>query len=72
MLFPQYPVARVAPEPLKSSNVVAVPKKKDGKPVPITDVKELEKFFKENARPVKNGVGESGRGQGVAAAPRPS
>ena len=44
---------RVAPEPLKSSNVVVVPKNKDAKPVPITDVKELEKFFKENARPVK-------------------
>jgi hypothetical protein len=50
--FPQYPVARVAPEPLKSANVVAVPKK-GGKPTPITGLKELEKFFKENARPVK-------------------
>jgi hypothetical protein len=53
VLFPQYPVARVAPPPLSSSNVVAVPKKKDGKPVPITDAKALEKFVKENARAVK-------------------
>src|SRR5262245_51951752 len=28
VLFPQYPIARIAPPPLKSSNVVAVPKKK--------------------------------------------
>ena len=54
VMFPQYPVARVAPEPLNSSNVVAVPKK-DGKPVPITDAKKLEAFFKENARAVKKG-----------------
>jgi hypothetical protein len=53
VMFPLYPVARVAPEPLSSSNVVAVPKKKDGKPVPITDLKKLEAFFKENARAVK-------------------
>jgi len=52
VIFPQYPVARVAPAPLKSANVIAVPKKKDGKPVPVTDVKELEKFFKEHARAV--------------------
>jgi hypothetical protein len=52
VIFPQYPIARIAPPPLSSSNVVAVPKK-DGKPVPVTDVKTLEKFFKENARAVK-------------------
>jgi hypothetical protein len=48
-----YPVAREAPAPLKHATVIAVPKKKDGKPILITDAKELEKFFKENARPVK-------------------
>lgn len=53
VLFPLYPVARIAPEPLKHANVIAVPKKKDAKPVLITDAKELEKFFKENAREVK-------------------
>jgi len=53
VLFPQYPVARIAPEPLKSSNVVAVPKAKDGKPAAITDLKELEMFFKSHARAVK-------------------
>lgn len=52
--FPQFPLARVVPAPLKSANVVAVPKK-DGKPVAITDTKELEKFFKENAAAVKTG-----------------
>jgi hypothetical protein len=54
VIFPQYPVARIAPAPLKSSNVIAVPKK-DGKPAPITDVKELEMFFKSSARAVKSG-----------------
>jgi hypothetical protein len=54
VLFPQYPVARIAPEPLKSSNVVAVPKAKDGKPAAITDLKELEMFFKSHARAVKS------------------
>lgn len=48
-----YPVAREAPAPLKHANVIAIPKKKDGKPILITDTKELEKFFKENARAVK-------------------
>lgn len=52
VMYPQYPVGRVAPEPLKSSNVIAVPKK-DGKPVPLTDAKQLEKFFKDSARAVK-------------------
>ena len=32
---------------------MVVPKKKDARPIAITDVKEVEKFFKENARPVK-------------------
>lgn len=54
-VIPQYPLAREAPAPLKSANVIAVPKKKDGKPVLITDTKELEKFFKEHARPVTKG-----------------
>lgn len=52
-VIPQFPVAREAPAPLKHANVIAVPKKKDGKPILITDAKELEKFFKENARAVK-------------------
>jgi len=52
VLFPQYPVARVAPAPLKSTNVIAVPKK-DGKPVLVTSEKELEAFFKKHAQAVK-------------------
>ncbi len=51
-VIPQFPLAREAPAPLKHANVIAIPKK-DGKPVLITDAKELEKFFKENARAVK-------------------
>lgn len=59
-MFPQYPLARISPPPFKSANIVAVPKKKDGKPLPVTDLKELEKFFKENARAVKTaGEGEA-------------
>lgn len=54
VLFPQYPVARIAPEPLKSSNVVAMPKANDGKPAPITDLEGLEMFFRSNARIVKS------------------
>lgn len=50
--FPQYPIARIAPEPLNSANVIAVPKK-DGKPVAVTDTKGLEAFFKTSAREVK-------------------
>ncbi|MBM3983073.1 MAG: hypothetical protein FJ304_22935 [Planctomycetes bacterium] len=54
-VIPQYPVAREAPAPLKNTNVIAVPKKKDAKPVLITDAAELEKFFKAHARPVTKG-----------------
>ncbi|HSQ54632.1 MAG TPA: hypothetical protein VLM40_02720 [Gemmata sp.] len=53
VIFPQYPVARIAPKPLSSANVVAVPKKEDGKPVPITNEKELEKFFLNDAASAK-------------------
>ena len=49
----QYPIAREAPPPLKSTNIIAVPKKKDGKPILVTDTKQLEKLFKDHARPVK-------------------
>ena len=53
VMFPQYPLARVAPEPLQSANVIAVPKKKGGKPVALTNLKELQTFFAANARDVK-------------------
>jgi hypothetical protein len=52
VVFRQYPVARIAPEPLKSQNVFVVPK--DGKMVHLTDTKGLEKFFKENLKAVKD------------------
>jgi hypothetical protein len=54
VLFPQYPVGRPAPAPLKVANVISIPKKKDGKPITITTHKELETFFKDAAHPVKN------------------
>jgi hypothetical protein len=45
VLYRQYPVGRVPPAGLKASNVFAVAA--DGKPKAITEVKALEKFFKE-------------------------
>jgi hypothetical protein len=56
VIFPQFPVARIAPAPLKSSNVIAIPRAKDLKPVPITDLTDLELFMKSNARFVKTEV----------------
>lgn len=53
-VIPQFPLAREAPAPLKNANVIAIPKKKDGKPILVTDTKELEKFFKDNAREMKS------------------
>jgi hypothetical protein len=55
VLFPQYPLARIAPEPLKSSNIIAVPKG-EGRPQPLSDAKELETFFKDNAPAVSSGT----------------
>jgi hypothetical protein len=51
VIFRQYPVARLAPEPLKSGNVFVV---KQDKVEPISDAKALEKFFTDNLRPVKD------------------
>jgi hypothetical protein len=50
--FPQFPVARESPAPFKAANLIAVPKKKDGKPVVMTLPVEFEKFFGESARRV--------------------
>src|SRR5258705_10433796 len=49
----QFPIAREAPAPLKHANIIAIPKKKDEKPILSTDTKQLEEFFKKNAREVK-------------------
>ena len=51
LVFPQYPVARVAPEPFKPGNVLVVPK--GGKMVLLTETKKLETFFKDNLDAVK-------------------
>jgi hypothetical protein len=51
VLFRQYPVARLAPPGLKSSNVFAADP--DGKVLVLTEVGELEKFFKANLPPAK-------------------
>lgn len=47
VVYPQFPIARLAPEPLNAGNVIAVPA--EGKVMPLTDVKQLEKFFIDNA-----------------------
>src|SRR5262249_31408435 len=47
VLYRQYPVARLAPPPLKSSNVFAVAR--GGKAQLLNDPKGLEKFFREHA-----------------------
>jgi hypothetical protein len=52
VVFPQYPVARLAPEPLKLQNVFAADK--DGKVEHVTDVKGLEKLFRSALAPVKD------------------
>lgn len=52
LVFPQFPVARVPPEPFKSQNLFIVPK--DGKLVHLTDTKGLEKFFKDDLKAVKD------------------
>src|SRR5205823_9783648 len=46
VLYRQYPVGRVPPEGLKSSNVFAVDK--EGKAKVLTDAKGLEELFKAN------------------------
>ena len=52
--FRQFPVARLAPEPLKSSNVYAVTA--EGKPVLINSMDGLQKFFSEGKIGAKEDV----------------
>jgi hypothetical protein len=52
VVFPQYPVARLAPEPLKLQNVFVVDA--DGKVEQITDAKGLEKSLRGTLAPVKD------------------
>src|SRR5260370_22039536 len=47
--FPVWPVARLAPEPLKSQNVFAV--SMEGKVTHLADSKKLEEFFKTTLGP---------------------
>lgn len=56
VLYPQFPVGRPAPEGLKSANVLAV--SADGKVVLLTDAKQLEKFFVEQAPKADEKIGE--------------
>jgi hypothetical protein len=51
VLFRQYPVGRAVPEPLKPSSLFAV--SPEGKLKLLTDIKELETYFKEALEPVK-------------------
>jgi len=53
LVFPQFPVARLAPEPFKSQNVLVVPK--DGKLVQLSDTKQLETFFKDKLGAIESG-----------------
>jgi hypothetical protein len=55
-LFRQYPVARIAPAPLKASNLFAVPKG-EGKPQLLTDAAGLKEFFRTNLKPVPDADG---------------
>jgi hypothetical protein len=52
VVFPQYPVARLAPEPLHLQNIFAVDK--EGKVEHVTDAKTLEKFFRSALAPAKD------------------
>jgi len=56
--FRQYPVGRIAPKPLKASNVFAVTK--GGKVRHLTDTQGLEDFFRTKLGPITNA--ESARG----------
>jgi hypothetical protein len=58
VIYRQFPVGRPAPEPLKVANVLVVPTG-DGKVTPITDTKQLEKFFAENAPKADNKIGDA-------------
>lgn len=52
VIYRQYPVAKLAPEGMKSQNVFLVTK--DGKIEHLTSAKELEKFFRANLDKVKH------------------
>lgn len=51
VMFRQFPVARVPPKGLKSSNLLAVDD--DGKVTALTDARELEKFCRDHLAPAK-------------------
>lgn len=51
VLFRRFPVARMPPKGLKSSNLLAVDE--DGKVTALTDSKELEKFCRDHLAPAK-------------------
>jgi hypothetical protein len=52
LIFRQYPVARIPPEPLRSQNLFAV--HKDGKVQHLKDAKGLEEFFRNRLGPVSD------------------
>jgi hypothetical protein len=52
VIFRQYPVAVLAPEPFKSQNVLIVPK--GSELIHLTDARGLETFFKDHLKPVKD------------------
>jgi hypothetical protein len=52
LVFRQYPVASIPPEPLKSQNLFIVPK--NGKLVHLADTTAMESFFKDNLKKDKD------------------
>jgi hypothetical protein len=58
VVFPQWPVARMPPEPLKSANVFAIDKK--GSVQGLTTKEELEAFFRKNLPPVNDETAAKG------------
>ncbi len=53
VMFPQYPVGRIPPEGLASSNVYAI-QRGDGKLQPLTNSAKVEAFFKNSLAPVRD------------------
>jgi hypothetical protein len=52
VLYRQYPVARLVPPPLKGANLFIVPSA-EGKLRLVTEIKELECFFRDALKPVR-------------------
>ena len=54
VFFRRYPVAIAPPKSLAASSLYAVQHTAGSKPQPLTNIEQLEEFFKKNSRPVRN------------------